>query len=86
MSSVTQAAYLAASVLFILALHWMNTPATARKGVWAGVVTRPSSECENSCRFLWKFHLPLLHSRALKGSRDVPGETVQSRNLTEPSS
>jgi NAD(P) transhydrogenase subunit beta len=37
MSNVTQAAYLAASVLFILALHWMNTPATARKGVWAGV-------------------------------------------------
>ena len=37
MSHVTQAAYLAASVLFILALHWMNTPATARKGVFAGV-------------------------------------------------
>ena len=37
MSHVTQAAYLVASVLFILALHWMNAPATARKGVWAGV-------------------------------------------------
>jgi H+-translocating NAD(P) transhydrogenase subunit beta len=24
-------------VLFIMALHWMNTPATARKGVYAGV-------------------------------------------------
>ncbi len=37
MSDVTQLSYLVASALFILALHWMNTPATARKGVWAGV-------------------------------------------------
>src|SRR5437016_9428459 len=34
---VTQLAYLVASALFIFALHWMNTPATARKGVSAGV-------------------------------------------------
>src|SRR5262245_45446111 len=34
---VTQFAYLVASALFIFALHWMNTPATARKGVYAGV-------------------------------------------------
>ena len=26
-----------ASALFIFALHWMNTPATARRGVYAGV-------------------------------------------------
>jgi NAD(P) transhydrogenase subunit beta len=35
--AITQLAYLVASVLFIFALHWMNTPATARRGVWAGV-------------------------------------------------
>ena len=29
--------YLIASALFIFALHWMNTPATARRGVYAGV-------------------------------------------------
>jgi len=34
---VVQLAYLTASALFIFALHWMNTPATARKGVYAGV-------------------------------------------------
>jgi len=28
--------YLVATVLFILSLKWMNTPATARHGVWAG--------------------------------------------------
>ena len=32
-----QLAYLAASVLFIFSLKWMNTPASARRGVWAGV-------------------------------------------------
>ncbi len=37
MTGITQLAYLVASVLFIFALHWMNTPATARRGVWAGV-------------------------------------------------
>jgi NAD(P) transhydrogenase subunit beta len=30
-------AYIIATVLFIFALHWMNTPATARRGVYAGV-------------------------------------------------
>jgi NAD(P) transhydrogenase subunit beta len=35
---VVQLAYLIATVLFILALHWMNTPATARKAVYSGVV------------------------------------------------
>jgi proton-translocating NAD(P)+ transhydrogenase subunit beta len=34
---VAQLGYLLASALFIFALHWMNTPATARKGVYAGV-------------------------------------------------
>jgi H+-translocating NAD(P) transhydrogenase subunit beta len=34
---VGQFGYLVASALFIFALHWMNTPATARKGVYAGV-------------------------------------------------
>ena len=33
---VSQFGYLVASALFILALHWMNTPVTARKGVYAG--------------------------------------------------
>jgi H+-translocating NAD(P) transhydrogenase subunit beta len=35
---IVQLAYLGATVLFIFALHWMNTPATARKAVYAGVV------------------------------------------------
>jgi NAD(P) transhydrogenase subunit beta len=34
---IVQLAYLVATVLFIFALHWMNAPATARKGVYAGV-------------------------------------------------
>ena len=33
---VSQITYIAASVLFILALHWMNAPDTARRGVYAG--------------------------------------------------
>ena len=37
MHGVGQLAYIVASALFIFALHWMNTPATARKGVYAGV-------------------------------------------------
>src|SRR5574342_269511 len=37
MYAVGQFGYLVASALFIFALHWMNTPATARKGVYAGV-------------------------------------------------
>jgi NAD(P) transhydrogenase subunit beta len=35
--AVVQLAYIVATALFIFALHWMNTPATARKGVYAGV-------------------------------------------------
>jgi NAD(P) transhydrogenase subunit beta len=34
---ISQAAYIVASVLFIFALHWMNAPSTARRGVYAGV-------------------------------------------------
>ncbi len=37
MFAIGQLAYIVASVCFIFALHWMNTPATARKGVYAGV-------------------------------------------------
>src|SRR4029078_3066015 len=37
LTSVTQLAYIVATSLFIFALHWMNTPATARRGVYAGV-------------------------------------------------
>ena len=33
-----QLAYLIATGLFVFALHWMNTPATARRGVYAGVI------------------------------------------------
>jgi NAD(P) transhydrogenase subunit beta len=32
-----EAAYLAATALFVLALHWMNDPKTARRGVASGV-------------------------------------------------
>jgi NAD(P) transhydrogenase subunit beta len=35
--ALVQLAYIVATGLFIFALHWMNTPATARKGVHAGV-------------------------------------------------
>ena len=37
MYDIGQLGYLVASALFIFALHWMNAPATARKGVYAGV-------------------------------------------------
>jgi NAD(P) transhydrogenase subunit beta len=37
MYGVVQFAYLVASACFIFALHWMNTPATARNGVYAGI-------------------------------------------------
>ena len=37
MYGIGQVGYLIASALFIFALHWMNTPATARRGVYAGV-------------------------------------------------
>jgi NAD(P) transhydrogenase subunit beta len=35
--SFVQASYLVATALFVFSLHWMNTPKTARRGVWAGV-------------------------------------------------
>jgi H+-translocating NAD(P) transhydrogenase subunit beta len=35
--NIVQLGYLVASALFVLALHWMNAPSTARKGVYAGV-------------------------------------------------
>ena len=35
---LVELAYLVATALFVFALHWMNTPATARKGVYAGVI------------------------------------------------
>jgi NAD(P) transhydrogenase subunit beta len=35
--AIVQLSYLVATVLFIFALHWMNAPVTARKGVFAGV-------------------------------------------------
>ena len=34
---LSQLAYIVASACFILALHWMNTPATARRAVYVGV-------------------------------------------------
>ena len=38
MTSIVQFAYLAAGILFIFALHFMNHPRTARRGVMAGVL------------------------------------------------
>jgi NAD(P) transhydrogenase subunit beta len=35
---LAQAAYLAAAALFILSLYWMNSPVTARRSVFAGVI------------------------------------------------
>ena len=35
--AVVQLCYLGASVLFIFSLKWMNSPQSARRGVWAGV-------------------------------------------------
>jgi len=35
--SITQCSYVLAAALFILALHWMNDPKSARRGVYAGV-------------------------------------------------
>jgi NAD(P) transhydrogenase subunit beta len=35
--AIVQLSYLIATVLFIFALHWMNAPVSARKGVYAGV-------------------------------------------------
>jgi NAD(P) transhydrogenase subunit beta len=34
---LSQLAYIVASACFIFALHWMNTPATARRAVFAGI-------------------------------------------------
>ena len=42
LQNLTQAAYLVATGLFVLSLHWMNTPATARRGVFAGVAAMTS--------------------------------------------
>ena len=36
--ALVQLAYVVATALFVFALHWMNTPATARRGVYAGVI------------------------------------------------
>jgi proton-translocating NAD(P)+ transhydrogenase subunit beta len=35
--AIVQISYIAATALFIFALYWMNTPRTARRGVYAGV-------------------------------------------------
>src|SRR5436309_12782181 len=35
---IIQLAYLIATALFVFALHWMNDPKTARRGVISGVV------------------------------------------------
>ena len=35
-NAIVQLSYLIATVLFIFALHWMNAPVTARRGVFAG--------------------------------------------------
>jgi len=37
-AAATEIGYLAAAVLFIFSLHWMNTPETARRSVLAGVL------------------------------------------------
>jgi NAD(P) transhydrogenase subunit beta len=36
MENIIEITYLIATVLFILSLKWMSSPATARRGVWAG--------------------------------------------------
>jgi NAD(P) transhydrogenase subunit beta len=36
-NALVQLSYLVATVLFIFALHWMNAPVSARKGVYSGV-------------------------------------------------
>ncbi|HEV8701750.1 MAG TPA: NAD(P)(+) transhydrogenase (Re/Si-specific) subunit beta [Candidatus Polarisedimenticolia bacterium] len=38
MNALTQLSYLLATALFVLALHWMNDPKSARRGVFAGVI------------------------------------------------
>jgi len=36
--NTTELTYLVAAALFILALYWMNSPQTARRGVFSGVL------------------------------------------------
>src|SRR5271168_1174638 len=36
--TIIEVIYLIASALFILSLRWMSSPATARRGVWAGEI------------------------------------------------
>src|SRR5919106_5307295 len=36
--ALVQPSYVVATALFVFALHWMNAPATARRGVYAGVI------------------------------------------------
>ena len=36
--NATELTYLVAAALFILALYWMNSPRTARRGVFSGVI------------------------------------------------
>ncbi|HND51684.1 MAG TPA: NAD(P)(+) transhydrogenase (Re/Si-specific) subunit beta, partial [Pirellulaceae bacterium] len=38
MNPLIQSAYLIATALFILSLHWMSDPKTARTGVMSGIV------------------------------------------------
>ncbi len=35
---IIEITYIIAAVLFILSLKWLSSPATARRGVWAGEV------------------------------------------------
>ena len=37
MNALVQASYVVAAALFVMSLHWMNDPKTARRGVFAGV-------------------------------------------------
>ena len=34
--TIIELTYLVATVLFVMSLKWMSSPATARRGVWAG--------------------------------------------------
>ena len=46
--TLVQLTYVIATALFVFALHWMNTPATARRGVYAGVVgMAPSADASH---------------------------------------
>ena len=37
-TQLIEVTYLIATALFILSLKWMSSPATARRGVWAGEI------------------------------------------------